>query len=158
MKVASGIIAVLFVFAASGCTEDAPSSSPEPSPTQSEQTETSPKPEKPRKSKTPQAKGPLMFKIIGNCTSESGTLTSVSSGFTPGGPYSTEAWYPSGKPYTQISNPGYASGSGSTPGWNWPCAEGETAGKGDPPGEYRAVITDLTTGKSIETSFVVGKP
>jgi hypothetical protein len=100
----------------------------------------------------------LGFVVVGKCTSKSGTLTANGSGFTPNGQYTTEAWYPDGKPYIGIANPGTASSEGTTPGWEWPCAEGEKEGEGDPPGTYKVKVTDNTTGKSVETTFEVGVP
>jgi hypothetical protein len=148
----SGLSAALLVLAVTGCTNDPPTADPSPSPVQSEGVEPTLKPPK-----APKPKGPLKFRVVGSCTSTEGTLTSVSSGFTPSGPYNTEAWYPSGTPYTMIDNPGYASSRGSTPNWSWPCALGAN-NKGDPPGTYKLKVTDLTTGKSVRTTLTVGKP
>jgi hypothetical protein len=128
MKATPGLSAALLVLAVASCSNDG-----------------APTPE------------PLKFRVIGSCTSNEGTLTSVSSGFTPDGPYTTEAWYPNGRPYTMIENPGYASASGSTPGWSWPCAEGAND-KGDPPGTYKIKVTDLTSKRFVQTTLVVGKP
>lgn len=93
----------------------------------------------------------LTFGVVGYCTTKEGTLTSQSSGFTPNGPYTTVVFYPNGKPYPGLTNPGKASEVGSTPNWIWPC-------EGDPAGTYTATLTDNTTGNTITAKFVVHKP
>ena len=81
----------------------------------------------------------LTFAVIGNCTTDGGTLRSTSSGFAIGGAYRVTATYPNGKPY-----PGLISGTGrqdGSVGWTWPC-------HGDPPGEYTTTLIDVDTGRS----------
>lgn len=53
----------------------------------------------------------LTFAVIGNCTTDEGTLRSTSSGFTIGGPYRVTAMYPNGKPH-----PGLIPGAGRRDG------------------------------------------
>lgn len=142
MRRSLAAVPLALLLALVGCsdsTSSTPSSAPTPSSTASAEQEE------------------LSFEIIGTCTSEAGTLTSVSSGFTPGGNYTTEAWYPNGDPYLGLDNPGRVADNGSTPAWNWNCALGENEG-GDPPGEYRVKITDNATGRSIETTLTVHEP
>ena len=101
--------------------------------------------------------GKLRFKIIGSCTSEAGVLTAIGRNFTPSNPYNTEVTYPSGESYLDIANPGVSSSTGTTPEWNWPCAEGAN-GQGDPAGVYKVKMTDLTTGRTVKTTFTINKP
>src|SRR6188768_2486511 len=48
----------------------------------------------------------LKLVIRGKCTSKTDTLTAEGSGFSPNRQYKTEAWYPDGKTYPGIRNPG----------------------------------------------------
>lgn len=85
---------------------------------------------------------PLSFTINGACTTQTGTLTSTSSGFTPGGRFTISAAYPNGSPYSALSRGagGTVRGDGSV-AWQWACA-------GDPAGTYTTTITDTATGRS----------
>jgi hypothetical protein len=79
------------------------------------------------------------FDVVGQCSRGRGSLFAAGSGFTPNGRYVTMAWYPNGKQYTRIANPGHASSHGTTPNWRWPCE------KNDPKGEYQVKVVDLET-------------
>ncbi len=94
--------------------------------------------------------GPLSLAIAGSCTSSGGALSSVSSGFTPGGTDSISATYPNGQPYTNIIDHGRVNSSGSI-AWYWPCA-------GDPAGTYATTVTDNSTGRSVTADFTIGAP
>jgi hypothetical protein len=82
-----------------------------------------------------------LFSVVGHCARGRGTLFGAGRGFTPGGRYVTIAWYPDGKPYTRIANPGHASTKGTTPNWRWACE------RVDPPGRYEVRLVDLDTAK-----------
>ena len=98
------------------------------------------------------ANGPLTIKVAGSCRGN-GVMTLESSGFTPNQGYTTEVWYPDGRPYGYIVN-GTADANGKTPNWKWNC--NDTAnGTPDPVGEYRLKMTDNATGRSAETTFKV---
>jgi len=94
--------------------------------------------------------GPLSFKITGFCTTVGGTLTAVSSNFTPGGEVSIAAWYPDGKPYTNLRSTATVRADGSTP-WSWPC-------QGDPPGTYGTIVVDLSTGRTTGNVYFTINP
>jgi hypothetical protein len=95
----------------------------------------------------------LRVAVTGTCKDPEG-MRLQSSGFTPNGTYTTEVWYPDGKPYTFIA-PGVADAQGATPNWRWNCNVTNT-GSPDPAGTYKLRMTDDTTGRSITTNFVVG--
>jgi hypothetical protein len=82
-----------------------------------------------------------LFNVVGHCARGKDTLFGAGRGFTPGGRYVTMAWYPDGKPYTRIANPGHASTKGTTPNWQWACE------RVDPPGTYYLRLVDLDTSK-----------
>ena len=145
------------VLAAAACGDDADQPAASDSPTADQTTSAEPAAPSLVASATDQANVPLTFTVIGSCTSAGGTLTAVGSGFTPNSTYSTEVWYPDGRPYVSIDNPGNADVSGATPDWQWPCALGESDG-GDPPGTYKVTITDIATGRTVDTTFEVGEP
>lgn len=90
---------------------------------------------------------PLHFSVTGACTTAGGTLTGVSSGFTPGAQYSVSAAYPNGSRYPLTLTTGTTSATGSIT-WNWPCA-------GDPAGTYSTSIVDDGTGRSIDADFTI---
>jgi hypothetical protein len=93
------------------------------------------------------------FEVVGQCVSGRGTLFGRGAGFTPNGRYVTEAWYPNGKPYARIGNPGHASAKGTTPNWRWTCEQD------DPPGEYEVHLIDLESAeRSNHSTFEIGKP
>lgn len=134
--------ALLVLGAVTACADNSSVTLPSPTPTSPSQTP----------SPSPSAK-PLVFRVIGQCTTKAGTLTSFSRGFTPGGAYTTEATGPDGKPYVDIDNPGDASSIGDTPRWKWPCQ-----GPNDLPGEYKIKVTDNATGRFVTTTLTVGAP
>jgi hypothetical protein len=100
----------------------------------------------------------LTFKVIGACTSDSGVLTAVGSGFTPDATYTTEVWYPDGKEYTNFNPVGTASSTGATPDWKWPCGPYGDVQVGDPAGTYKVRVTDNTSGRQVTTTFTINKP
>jgi surface antigen len=103
-------------------------------------------------STTPPPAGPApKLSIVGSCTPSGGTLTSTSSGFTPGGVATIRAWYPDGREYTNIISTSRVRGDGSI-GWLWPCA-------GDPAGRYNTEAIDGQTGRSTgRVPFTIGAP
>lgn len=103
----------------------------------------------------PSAVEGLTFVVVGSCTPAGGVLTGEGSGFTPNGPYVSEVTYPDGSPYVIPDPVGYASATGTTPNWQWPCFY---EGEGDQPGTYTVTVTDRTTGRSVTTTFDVGHP
>lgn len=88
---------------------------------------------------------PLSFKVVGSCTTAGGTLTAVSSNFTPGAQFEVNAAYPNGSPYPLAKTAGTINSDGSAP-WSWPCA-------GDPAGDYSTELVDLGTGRTVTTHF-----
>ena len=89
------------------------------------------------------------FAVIGSCTTAGGTLTSVSSNFTPGAKYWIDARYPDGATYPLSKPSGTVRPDGSVV-WLWPCA-------GDPAGTYTTMITDYGTGQATDwISFIIG--
>jgi hypothetical protein len=91
---------------------------------------------------------PLSFGVTGACTTNGGTLTGTSSGFTPGGTYYVRAWYPDGSEYTGIRHSATVRADGTIV-WTWPCA-------GDPAGTYTTQVTDEATGRtSSVVSFTI---
>lgn len=95
----------------------------------------------------------MHIKVVGKCTN-SGGLQLQSSGFTPGGSYQTEAWYPSGEQYPHLAGTGTAGTNGDTPNWRWDCFDGAN-GKRDPEGTYSLRLTDLATGRKVNSKFKV---
>lgn len=92
---------------------------------------------------------PLQFAVTGSCTTVGGTLTAVSSGFTPGAEYSISARYPDGSNYPLAYPSGTVRANGAVV-WNWPCA-------GDPAGTYTTSLTDYGTGQDTGwVSFTIG--
>jgi hypothetical protein len=92
---------------------------------------------------------PLHFQVVGSCTSAGGTLTAVSSDFTPGSPFSVSATYPDGSPYPLAYTTGTVHADGSVT-WRWPCA-------GDPPGVYYTALIDLSDSNATgEVPFTIG--
>lgn len=92
---------------------------------------------------------PLSFGVTGSCTTNGGTLTGTSSGFTPGGTYYVRAWYPNGSEYTGITHSATVRADGTIV-WTWPCA-------GDPPGTYKTQVTDEATGRTTAmVPFTIG--
>jgi hypothetical protein len=92
---------------------------------------------------------PLTFAVTGTCTTDGGTLTGESSGFTPGGMYNVRAWYPDGSEYTGITHSAQVHSDGTIV-WRWPCA-------GDPSGTYTTQVTDEATGQSTtRVPFTIG--
>lgn len=110
------------------------------------------------------SKDGLTIQVFGTCGSnpeQKQALRLHASGFTPGGVYMTEAYFPNEAPlngarYRFLKNFGYnkAANDGSTPAWTWDCwlAQGTP---GDPPGTYKLTLHDLTTGKTVTTNFTV---
>lgn len=97
----------------------------------------------------PAPTGPLRFSVTGSCTTDAGTLSASSSGFTPGGTVRINAWRPNGSSYTNLIGTGRVRSNGSAP-WTWPCA-------GDPPGTYTTEVVDTTTGRNTgRIQFAVG--
>ncbi|MEV0133044.1 DUF4407 domain-containing protein [Dactylosporangium sp. NPDC050688] len=93
--------------------------------------------------------GTLMFAVTGSCTTVGGTLSSTSSGFTPGGRYAIEVRRPDGNAYTGFTATGTVRPGGNIM-WTWPCA-------GDPVGTYTTRITDNSTGRVTPwTPFTIG--
>lgn len=105
---------------------------------------------------TPSSTGPApgsstpQLALHGSCTTNGGTITSTSAGFTPGGRYSIRAWYPNGSAYPLGSGAvGTVRGDGTIV-WKWPCA-------GDPAGRYGTEVTDTATGRSTgRVGFTIG--
>jgi hypothetical protein len=89
----------------------------------------------------------LVFAIHGSCTTAGGTLTSTSSGFTPGGLLDISATYPNGKPYTNLTASGTVKKDGTIT-WRWPC-------QGDPAGTYSTQIVDRETARYVTASFTI---
>ena len=88
---------------------------------------------------------PLGLTVTGSCTTASGTLTAVSSNFTPGTEFEVSATYPNGSAYPLVKTSGTVNADGSVP-WTWPCA-------GDPPGAYSTELVDLATGRTVTAGF-----
>lgn len=147
MKKLAAAIAVVAVVAGCGGSDSA---SDTPKATATERSASSPTPNK----KMPK----LQFKVTGSCVSGKGTLRSKSSGFTPGGSYTTDAWYPNGRHYTDMNRFGKAWPDGITSSWQWPCDIPDSKGRIDPPGKYKIRMTDNTTGRTVTTYLKVGKP
>jgi hypothetical protein len=105
-----------------------------------------PKPQHQTESRNP------FFDVVGHCARGRGTLFGAGKGFTPNGRYVTIAWYPNGKPYMRISNPGHASATGNTPNWRWACE------RVDPPGRYEVRLVDLETAKMSNLNVFVVSP
>ncbi|NKQ28289.1 hypothetical protein [Streptomyces galbus] len=85
------------------------------------------------------------LQIVGDCNSVGQVLQSSSSGFTPGGSYTTEVLDPDGQPYTRSDfNPHGTANASGVLGWRWQCDQG------DKTGQYRTRVTDDTTGKSTD--------
>ena len=82
---------------------------------------------------------PLEFRVSGSCTTAGGTLSSVSSNFTPGATFSVQATYPNGDSYPLASDEGTVNADGSV-NWTWPCA-------GDPAGTYSTTLVDESDGQ-----------
>lgn len=78
--------------------------------------------------------------ISGSCTTAGGTLRGTSKGFTPGGTATIRAWYPDGRPYTDLVATSRVRDDGSIR-WNWPCV-------GDPAGTYATEAVDDRSGAS----------
>ena len=92
---------------------------------------------------------PLVFNVVGSCTTSGGTLTSDSANFTPGAQYSISASYPDGSPCPLAHSTGTVSATGSV-AWQWPCA-------GDPPGTYTTELVDEGDGQSTGlVHFTIG--
>jgi hypothetical protein len=88
------------------------------------------------------------FAVVGSCTTAGGTLTSTSSGFTPGAQFEVSATYPDGSPYPLSYTTGTVHADGSVT-WRWPCA-------GDAPGVYHTDILDLGDGNDTgEVAFAI---
>lgn len=97
---------------------------------------------------TPSA-SPLEFSVIGECRTVGEKLLAESSGFTPGGQYRSEAWYPGGARYPLDFTVGTANSDG-TVNWGWTCEAD------DPAGTYTTTVTDLKTGRNTgRVSFTV---
>ncbi len=91
---------------------------------------------------------PLSFAITGKCTTAGGQLTATSSGFSPGGRYTTSTGFsPSGWMYDE--HEGTVDQHGSVP-WVLPCGGGQ-----DVDIELGSVITDVTTDRRVYISFVI---
>jgi hypothetical protein len=87
--------------------------------------------------------------ITGSCTTNGGTLGSTSSGFTPGGTATIQAWYPDGREYTNLASESSVRSDGSI-AWSWPC-------QGDPSGTYTTMAVDDATGTSTgRVAFTIG--
>jgi hypothetical protein len=94
-------------------------------------------------------RGTPRLAIVGSCTTAGGTLTSTSSGFTPGATATIRAWYPDGHEYSNLAHVSRVRADGSL-GWVWPCA-------GDPSGAYTTSAVDDATGASTGTvAFTIG--
>jgi hypothetical protein len=124
----------------------------------SKDTSSKPQPESTATS-TPISKGPLKFKVVGKCYSETGggTLLAKSSGFTPDSTYSRAAWYPK-KPgaaarseYSYLVRKGHTTANGKAY-FEWDCGKGAN-GQPDPPGRYMLRVTDDSTGHSKTVFF-----
>lgn len=89
---------------------------------------------------TPPSTAAPRLSITGVCTTSTGTLHGVSSGFTPGGVATIRAWYPDGRAYTNLIATSRVSSAGAI-SWTWPCA-------GDPAGTYTTEAIDQTSGRS----------
>jgi hypothetical protein len=99
----------------------------------------------------PVTPGQPVLTITGACTSSGGTLSGASSGFTPGGHATINAWNPDGSVYANLVHDSVVGGDGSIT-WKWPCA-------GDPAGTYSTEAIDNTTGLSSgKVSFTVAAP
>jgi hypothetical protein len=81
---------------------------------------------------------PLEFRVSGSCTTAGGTLSSVSSNFTPGATFLVQATYPDGDSYPLANDEGTVQADGSVT-WTWPCA-------GDPAGIYSTTLVDESDG------------
>jgi hypothetical protein len=87
----------------------------------------------------------LMITVKGHCNDKGG-LRLDGKGFTPGGTYLTQAWYPvsqKSRQYTHLQDNGLgvADDKGHTPNWRWDCNDGEK-GKPDPRGVYTLMMVD----------------
>ena len=95
------------------------------------------------------APAPLHFQVVGACTSAGGTLTSVSSNFTPGATYSVQAFDPNGNTYPLRYDHGTVNSDGSVI-WQWPCED-------VPAGTYSTTLVDESDGQQIgPVYFTVG--
>ena len=96
-----------------------------------------------------QAPPPLQFRVVGSCTTTGGTLTAISSNFTPGAKFAVSATYPNGAAYPLTYTTGIVNANGSVP-WQWPCA-------GDPAGTYHTDLVDLSDGNDTgQVPFTIG--
>ena len=102
----------------------------------------------------------LTIRVNGTCANN-GVMTLVSSGFTAGGKYRTEAWYPNGEPYTYMRSIGNVvkdspteRGATDTPAWEWDCRV-TPDGALDPEGVYTLTMTDLATKRKVTATFEV---
>lgn len=106
-----------------------------------------------------QPAGKLKFRLTDDkCVIGYDVVGAVSSGFKPGGEYTTTAKYPDGRPYTDIGNPGFASATGTTPNWRWDCTTRDENRKLDPPGLYRITVREKESGRSVSVSIRAVKP
>lgn len=94
-----------------------------------------------------------IFRINGSCTTKSGTLLGVGSGFSDSALYQTVVTKPDGSSYDLSKD--FQFGTTSETGtielnsWKWPC-------KGDPAGTYSVSIKDLSSKKVAKTKFTIG--
>jgi hypothetical protein len=94
---------------------------------------------------------PLAFAVTGSCTTAGGELTAASSGFSPGGSFTTNTGFsPSGWMYDE--NEGTVNGDGSVP-WILPCGGGQ-----DTDIELNSVIVDVSLDRRVYVSFVIPAP
>jgi hypothetical protein len=93
---------------------------------------------------------PLQFRVAGSCTTAGGTLSSVSSTFTPGATYSVQASYPNRDAYPLAYDQGTVKADGSVT-WTWPCA-------GDQAGTYSTTLVDESDGQQIGPVYFTINP
>lgn len=91
----------------------------------------------------------LSVSVTGSCTTDGGTLTGSSSGFTPGKKYTVSATRPDGSDYPLGAGSSGTVRSNGTIVWNWPC-------QGDPAGTYSTRVTDTATGRTASATFTIG--
>ncbi|MDX8149520.1 hypothetical protein SK854_45875 [Lentzea sp. BCCO 10_0061] len=97
---------------------------------------------------TPQHPGPpTNIEIRGTCTSAGGSLSAVSSGFTPGGPFTLSiSWNPVEEEVFQ----GKVDARGGVP-WTWSCADRDS-------GDYDLRAVDEASGRWAWSKFRVNTP
>jgi hypothetical protein len=112
------------------------------------------------KSSAAATRGPLIVKMMGKCRSKvnGGVLYPSVKGFTPGGTFTVNAWYPDGSPYRYLHHQGRVGSDGTlrkttdpTVKWGWACGDGAN-GKSDPATHgskrYTIQFKDDKTGRS----------